>query len=158
MRGLTLGMVIITSLLPYCLWSCAACRHRGIEQSSDSIRIEIIEREVIRRETIEVEIPQIRERIAVKVDSSLLSNQYARSIAIVRPNGVLDHTLETIPQSIAKPVVNRSIARDSVIYREKLSIQTVEVERELTLWQKTQMRGFWILSLLIALVIYLKIT
>lgn len=40
--------------------------------------------------------------------------------------------------------------KDSIVYRDKYVYEAMEVPRELTSWQKWQMRSFWILLVIVA--------
>lgn len=44
------------------------------------------------------------------------------------------------------------IYRDSIVYRDRVNTEIVEVERELTWWQQTKMKGFWVLLVVIVFV------
>ncbi len=116
----------------------------------DSVSLEIRHRIVAIHDTVHIEIPMISEQITTRGDSSILTNQYATSEAIIRPNGELYHTLETTPQRIATEHTAEVMVRDSIIYRDHTEIRSVEVERELTWWQRIQIKGFWCFAILIA--------
>ncbi len=134
----------------------SACATSNLLHTSakDSVRIETIERKVVIYDTIHIDIPHIIERTAIRQDSSILTNQLARSEAIVRPDGVLYHSLELIAQRIDHPTQTLAEVRDSVIYKERVVTQTIERERELSGWQRTQISGFWILlALLLASIV-----
>ena len=65
---------------------------------------------------------------------------------------------EYIPDTVFVEVPiesERQTVRDSLVYRDKIVEKAVPVERELTWWQQTQMRGFWIV-LAIIVVVYRK--
>ena len=91
--------------------------------------------------------------------TSHLENDYATSDARINKDGSLYHDLKTKPQD--KPVeFDKPVeTRDSVIYRTQYidRVQTVEVERELSWWQKTQMYGFWVALAAIAVICRKKI-
>ncbi len=79
---------------------------------------------------------------------SELENDYATSEARINPDGTLYHDLKTKPQEIPKEVETPMERNDSIVYKYKdrtvYETVEVEVERELTWWQKTQMYGFWV--------------
>ena len=60
--------------------------------------------------------------------------------------------LRTKPQEKEIPVEVPKERKDSIIYRNIEVEKIVPVERELTKWQKTQMKGFWVV--LVVLVVY----
>ena len=79
------------------------------------------------------------------------------SEARINPDGTLYHDLKTKPQDIPKEVQTPVELKDSIVYRYRYRdvVKTVEVERELTWWQKTQMYGFWV-ALLVIVITYRK--
>ena len=139
--------------------SCSTCRHIAAsqEQRQDSIHTEVVTKTYFVTDTVFVEIPaQTAERTTA--DSvSQLENDYATSEARINPDGTLYHDLKTKPQDIPKEVQTPVEQKDSIVYRYRYRdvVKTVEVERELTWWQKTQMYGFWVAT--IALLAYLCI-
>ncbi|MFR9522969.1 MAG: hypothetical protein SNH94_00150 [Rikenellaceae bacterium] len=135
---------------------CAPIRPVATSQR-DSVRIETVTRDVVIRDTVHVAIPQIVERVTVRRDSSLLQNEFARSAAVVLGDGALFHSLETIPRQLSHPVESVVEVRDSIIYKERVMSQTIEVERQLTRWQRGQIWGFWLLLLVVGAAFYSKI-
>ncbi len=135
---------------------CTSCGTSKIVATSqvDSVRVEIRERIVEVPATAEVEIAEIAERVTVRQDTSRLANTYARSEAIITPNGELQHSLETIPQKIGAPMIARIPVRDTMIFRQSIGQQLVEVPREFTAWQKFRLDGFWVLLVLIIAILY----
>lgn len=145
-RGLALVLLLLVIILSL-LCSCASTKVVAAKQT-DSLRVQIVERLVVVRDTVEVEIPKIVEKALVMQDTSYLSNQYARSEARIQPDGGLFHSLETIPQTITKEVEVAATVRDSIVYRDREIITTLEVPRELTAWQRFRLSGFWVLLLI----------
>ena len=96
-------------------------------------------------DTIKVEIPAQTSERTTADSLSFLENDYAESTARVNPDGTLFHDLKTKPQ--AKPVpIDRPVEyRDSIVYRDRFRdrTNTVEVERNLTWWEKTRIFGFY---------------
>ncbi len=127
--------------------SCATRRTVSLSQQ-DSVRVEVVERREVVHDTVRISIPHLEQQREVLCDSSILCNQFALSEARILPNGVLHHTLATLPQQIAEPIALPVTLRDSVVYRERLVRQIVEVERELTAWQRLAISGFYFLLLL----------
>lgn len=130
------------------LSSCAACRKLSGALERDSVRVEVVEREVVVRDTVLLEIPRLEERQTLRCDTSLLENRYARSEARILPGGDLYHSLSTIPQSLAKPIAVEVKVRDSIVFRDRLLRQVVEMKRELTPWQRFAISGFYFMLLL----------
>lgn len=95
------------------------------------------------------------ERQTVRDTTSHLETSYAVSDARITPDGALFHSLANKPQKKPVPTEKEVVYRDSLVYRDKIVEKAVPVERELTWWQQTQMRGFWIV-LAIIVVVYRK--
>jgi len=119
--------------------------------ATDTVRVEYRERLVV--DTVIIEIPREVERIITKDTTSSLENSYAKSTATVS-EGLLNHSLETKPQKISKPVV--VTVRDT-IYIEKASETQIEYkEKELTWWQRfKQEAGGIMLGIIVAAIIAL---
>lgn len=134
----------------------SCCPGRKISaSSSDSMRVEIRERTVLIRDTVWRDFPLISETVTVRADSSHLENRYATSDARIGHDGLLYHSLATKPQKEAIPIDRPVVYRDSIVYRDRAveKVVTVEVERKLTWWQQTQIRGFWLCLAIFAAVI-----
>lgn len=87
--------------------------------------------------------------------TSTLENKFARSEASVSA-GILNHTLETKPVQLPVQVETKIVYKDSLVYRDRVQTQTVEVEKKLTTWQQAKMKLGSIALLLIGLsIIYL---
>ena len=146
---------VCVMFLVACLTGCAARRIVGTT-SQDSVRVEVIERVEYVTDTIEVAIPYEREAVT-RDTSSHLANAYAMSDAAILPDGRLFHSLETIPQlrpfSFKKPILRR----DSIVYRNFYREEVVEVERDLTWWQETQIRAFWAMFSIFCIIILWKL-
>ena len=115
-----------------------ACGATRSLQNSESSRVEVRTETVIKHDTAYVELPVIIEKVATLDTTSTLENTYAKSEAIVS-KGILHHSLETKPVSVPVQIETKEVARDSIIFRDRIQTQTVEVERKLTWWQKTKM-------------------
>lgn len=97
-------------------------------------------RDRIVHDTATVEIPVEVEKIVTKDTASHLENTYAKSDAVVS-EGLLHHSLESIPQIIKVPV---EVHVTDTLYKEaEIHTETVEVEKPLTWWQKFRIGAFW---------------
>ncbi len=107
------------------------------------VRTEIVERLV--RDTVEVTLPQDSVHVQTRDTMSVLRIKTAISEASVS-GGVLTHSLYSNPAY--KPEIE-VIYKDRVEYRDTVirtgSTEVVEVERELSGWQKAMMSGGYIL-------------
>ena len=153
---------IIIMLFPvlFLLASCSAQRKLATSTDSrDSVRVETIIRTEYIPDTVFVEIPVERERQTVRDTTSHLETSFALSDARINKDGTLYHSLENKPQKRPAEVKKEVIYRDSIVYRDKVvrKVQTVEVPRELTWWQRTQMRGFWVAIIIFAITYRKKI-
>lgn len=83
---------------------------------------------------------------------SHLETSYAVSDARITPDGSLFHSLANKPQKRPVPTEKEIIYRDSIVSRDRVNREVVEVERKLTWWQQTQMKGFWIVLVVLVLV------
>ena len=147
-------------LLPLLLLLAAsACSTvRQLPSVTDSTKVEVRVVEKIVRDTAYVELPVIVEKVATLDTASVLENKYAKSEASVS-GGVLTHSLATKPVREPVAVEYKEVVRDSIIYRDRIETQTVEVERKLTWWQTLKMKagGLFLLIALIG-IIYIIIT
>ena len=116
---------ILPLLLLLAVSACGTVRTLPFQ---DSTRVEVrVEREFV-TDTAWVELPVIVERVVTLDTASVLENKYAKSEASVS-GGVLTHSLST--KAVREPVsVQKEIVyRDSLVYRDRVEVQTVEVER-----------------------------
>ena len=103
-------------------------------------------------DTAYIQLPVIVERVATLDTTSVLENKYAKSAASVS-GGVLAHSLETKPVREPVSVEKQIVYRDSLVYRDRVVTETVEVEKKLSAWQSFKMKagGFSIVILLIVI-------
>ncbi|MBR5176894.1 MAG: hypothetical protein IKW89_13360 [Bacteroidales bacterium] len=126
--------------------------------SQDSTRVEVKTVVETVHDTAYVQLPVIVERVATLDTASVLENKYAKSAAMVS-GGVLTHSLETKPVKEPVSVEKQIVYRDSLVYRDRVVTETVEVEKKLSAWQSFKMKagGFSIVLLLIV-ILYTIIT
>lgn len=136
----------------------AGCCHNRVvaTTTTDSVRLDVVERIVEVRDTTYIDIPDERVEQTVRDATSLLTTRYAMSRASVMPDGSLWHSLWSIPQSIPKPVTIFVPVADTTRTRVLLRTKVVEVERELTWWQQTQIKGFWAMLAILAIWVLLR--
>ena len=132
-----------------CLSACGTARP---VLESDSTRVEVKTVVETIHDTAYVQLPVIVERVATLDTASLLENKFAKSAAFVS-GGVLTHSLETKPAKAPVSVEKQIVYRDSLIYRDRVVTETVEVEKKLSAWQSFKMKagGFSIVILLIVI-------
>lgn len=130
----------------FLLGGCASSRRlsESVHQQ-DSVDVRVETRIEYVPDTVLIEIPAQTAERETADSISHLENDYATSDARINPDGSLFHDLKTKPQK--KPVnVERPVEyRDSIVYKTKTVTETkiVQVPRNLTWWQKTQIFGFW---------------
>ena len=107
--------------------------------TTDSTKVEVRTETVIEKDTVFVELPRVVERVAVQDTTSHLENEFALSDARIS-GGVLKHSLETKPVKMPTVVDKQIVYRDSVVFRDRVQTQTVEVEKKLTGWQQAKLR------------------
>lgn len=134
--------------------ACCQCRHLSTS-TADSIRVETVVRYKRVLDTVYIDVPVEIVRETVRDTISHLETSFAASDARINPDGSLFHSLANKPQKKPVPTEKEVVYRDSLVYRDKIVEKAVPVERELTWWQQTQMRGFWIV-LAIIVVVYRK--
>ena len=123
--------------------------------STDSTKVAVRTETVTVHDTAYVELPVIIEKVATLDTTSTLENKFARSEASVSA-GILSHTLETKPVQLPVQVETKIVYKDSLVYRDRVQTQTVEVEKKLTAWQQAKMKLGSVALLLIGLaIIYL---
>ena len=134
--------------------ACCPCRHLTTS-TADSVRVETIVRTEYIPDTVLVEVPVESERQTVRDTTSHLETSFAVSDARINADGSLSHSLANKPQKRPIPTEKEVIYRDSIVYRDRVNTEIVEVERKLKWWQQTKMKGFWI-ALTIIVVVYRK--
>ena len=135
------------------LLAASACSTvRQFPTVTDSTKVEVHVVEKIVRDTAWIELPAIMEKVQTLDTISVLENKYAKSEASVH-SGFLAHSLEVKPVREPVSVEAREIVRDSIIFRDRVQTQTIEVERKLTWWQSLKMKAGGVALLVIALAI-----
>lgn len=119
----------------------------------DSTKLEVHTETRYVHDTAYVELPVIIEKVATLDTTSTLENTYAKSEAVMT-NGILRHSLETKPVSVPVKVETKEVVRDSIVFRDRVQTQTVEVEKKLNWWQKLKLKagGVFLLLTLIGIV------
>ena len=132
---------------------CVACATSRQAAPSEKILVETRIETVYKTDTVYLEVPKIVEKIVTADTVSVLENEYAKSEASVS-EGLLAHSLETKPIKQPVEVQTQVVYRDSVIVKDNVIVQTVEVEKELTGWQSFKMAiGGWMLGLIIFMIV-----
>lgn len=132
---------------------CVACATSRQAAPSEKILVETRIETVYETDTVYLEVPKIVEKIVTADTVSVLENEYAKSEASVS-EGLLAHSLETKPVKQPVEVQTQVVYRDSVIVKDNVIVQTVEVEKELTGWQSFKMAiGGWMLGLIIFMIV-----
>ncbi|MBR0244932.1 MAG: hypothetical protein IJQ61_09375 [Bacteroidales bacterium] len=149
--------ILLLSLAALASAACGAVR-RTSPSVTDSTRVEVRTETVTLHDTAYVELPVIVERIATLDTTSTLENIYAKSEATVTA-GILHHSLETKAVKVPVEVKTQIVYRDSLVYRDRVETRTVEVERQLTWWQKAKMKmgiAFLVLTVIAILLLILR--
>ena len=132
---------------------CVACATSRQAAPSEKILVETRIETVYKTDTVYLEIPKIVEKIVTADTVSVLENDYAKSEASVS-EGLLAHSLETKPVKQPVEVQTQVVYRDSMIVKDNVIVQTVEVEKPLTGWQSFKMAmGGWMLGLIIFMIV-----
>ena len=132
---------------------CVACATSRQATPSEKILVETRIETVYKTDTVYLEVPKIVEKIITADTVSVLENEYAKSEASVS-EGLLAHSLETKPVKQPVEVQTQVVYRDSVIVKDNVIVQTVEVEKPLTGWQSFKMAmGGWMLGIIIFMIV-----
>ena len=118
---------------------CVACSVARQAAPSEKLTTETRIETVFETDTVYLEIPQISEKVITKDTSSVIENDYALSSASVS-DGFLSHSLETKPVQQPVEVQTKIVYRDSVIFRDRIVTETLEVEKDLSRWQTFMMK------------------
>ena len=132
---------------------CVACGSVKQVTPTERVVTETRIETVYLTDTVLLEIPKIVEKVVTKDTVSVLENDYAKSQAIVT-DGLLAHSLETKPVQKPVEVQTKIVYRDSIIVKDNVIVQTVEVEKELTGWQTFKMKtGGFALGIIVLLIV-----
>ena len=132
---------------------CVACATSRQAAPSEKILVETRIETVYKTDTVYLEVPKIVEKIVTADTVSVLENEYAKSEASVS-EGLLAHFLDTKPVKQPVEVQTQVVYRDSVIVKDNVIVQTVEVEKPLTGWQSFKMAmGGWMLGIIIFMIV-----
>ena len=111
--------------------ACVACATSRQAAPSEKILVETRIETVYKTDTVYLEVPKIVEKIVTADTVSVLENEYAKSETSVS-EGLLAHSLETKPVKQPVEVQTQVVYRDSVIVKDNVIVQTVEVEKPLS--------------------------
>lgn len=140
------AIVVILALFAV---GCCPCKHLTTS-TADSVRVEVRERIVKVRDTVQVRLPDERVDNITSDTTSRIETSAAVSTATVS-DGKLHHALWNKQQPIGVAVDMSFKVEDVTKERITKIREVVEVPRNLTWWQQTQMRGFWALLLVVGL-------
>lgn len=128
------------------LCSCGAGKRLPVQtEQKDSVRVEVREVTKYIRDTAFIPIPAQSAENTTRDTSSHLETDYAESDARINPDGSLYHSLRNKEQEKPVPVDVPVTQKDSIVYQDRYVYEKVEVPRDLSAWQKWQIRSFWIL-------------
>ena len=132
---------------------CVACGSVKQVTPTERVVTETRIETVYKTDTVLLEIPKIIEKVVTKDTVSALENDYAKSQAVIS-DGLLTHSLETKPVQKPVEVQTKIVYRDSIIVKDNVIVQTVEVEKELTGWQTFKMKtGGFALGIIVLLIV-----
>ena len=114
-----------------------SCKPKQILQTvvKDSIVYRTIEREVIRIDTVTINLPQVEKQV-IKQDSSFIETKYSTSKAVILKSGLLYHNLINKPLQLIEQVnvIDRVVYKDSIVFQTK--IEQVAIKKPLTKLQR----------------------
>lgn len=148
-----LSVLLLTILL--IISGCSPKIYPVQRDTVTQVRTEIVERLV--RDTVEVTLPQDSVYVQTRDTMSVLRIKAAISEASVS-GGILTHSLHSNPAY--KPEIE-VVYKDRVEYRDTTvyasNTEVIEVERELSGWQRTMMAGGYVLLGAVVLLVVLGI-
>lgn len=141
---------IVAAAFSLFFFSCCPCKHLSTD-TKDSVRVETHYVTIERIDTQIVELPIEVYRNVTRDTFSVVSTKYAISTARI-DSGFLWHDIRNIGsvQVLTKTVTE---FRDSIVYRDKIVTNTVQIDKPLTKWQKFQKNGFWVLFALLVIAV-----
>lgn len=146
----------IFSLLLLLAAASACGAVRPLAKTADSTRVEVRYKTVTVHDTAFVELPVIVERVTTLDTLSQLENDYAKSDAIVSA-GILCHSLETKPVKLPVKIDRVTVYKDSLVYRDRVVKETIEIEKKLSAWQSFRMLVGTITMLMAAIWLVIRI-
>lgn len=105
-------------------------------------RIETKYERIYIRDTVMLEIPHQISSVVTPDTISTLENDYAISKASIDTLGRLHHLLETKQQEKPIPIDKEIQRKDSIVYVDKEVEVPVMIEKDLSAWQKFQLKYF----------------
>lgn len=146
--------IVVLVLLVWLLMGCCPCKHLATS-TRDSLRVDVVERIVEVRDTAYIDVPGDKQSVTTQDTTSFLENTYAMSRASIVGGG-LYHDLVTKSHRLKIPFTVPTIQRDSIVYFNSHSTEIVEVEKSLTWWQETQIKGFWAMLAVLTIILLWK--
>lgn len=134
---------LLAILVMLAAFACCPCRHITTG-TTDSVRVEVRERIVKVRDTVKVYLPNERAENITSDTTSRIETSAAVSTAMVS-DGKLYHALWNKQQPIGVAVDMEFKVEDISTEHITTVTNTVEVEADLSWWQQTQIKGFWVL-------------
>ncbi len=153
-----IALILIAAAVAGAMFAgCCPCRHLTTT-TRDSVRVETVIRTERVPDTVFVEVPVESVRQTVRDTTSHLETTFAVSDARILADGSLFHSLENIPQKRPVPTEKEIEYHETNEYHGHEDAEIVEVARPLTWWQQTQIRGFWMLLLILLVICRKQIT
>ena len=147
----TLLAVVFCAIATSC-GTCGKALHTKTDTTIERIKVKEVTKYI--RDTVEIRVPEIRERVVIKDTTSHLENAFAQSDASIDTAGFLHHSLQTKPTPVKVEIKTKEVRKDSIIYRDRVRVEKVPVivKKPLSWWGKTQQVGFWVLLLVVAVI------
>lgn len=145
--------LILTLAVSCLLCACATSRKLPATtvQETTNRNVDVKYEKVFVHDTTYIKIPAQTAERTTQDSTSRLENDYAISVACINADGTLFHSLNTKPQKKPVPVCKEIERKDSIIYVDK--VIPVYIEKELGRWEKTCIRWFPYLLVVIILAI-----
>lgn len=143
-----ISLIISLSFLLIAAASCGSYKHlQSTTNTRDSVVTIIKDSTIVRYINVDVPVP-VESSSAVAIDSSHLETSVASSDASIDSLGRLHHSIRNKPErlkALVPAIEARTYRQDIASHSEMLTVR-VPVEKELSGWQRFQIRGFWVLA------------
>lgn len=135
------------------------CKIGKVAQDTKSQIVKVEIRETTHVDTIMMYLQLPKQEVTHLVPDTCdtIKTPYATSIAQVRSDGQLQHSLICFPLPIQVPTFKEVTIRDTTYLQLDKETIVEYVEKELSTMQKISMAGFWIILLLAGAALYIKV-
>ncbi len=149
-RIISVLLAVVFCVIATSCGTCGKAVHTKTDTTIEKIKVKEVTNYI--RDTVEIRVPRITERVVIKDTTSHLENAFAQSDASIDTAGFLHHSLQTKSTPVKVEIKTKEVRKDSIIYRDRVRVEKVPiiVKKPLSWWSKTQQVGFWVLLIFFA--------